>query len=289
MATSRIDQELPDEETDEWLVVDGDDGQQPQQMHTASAMRRRRGAALRAVAEAVPPTGVHLLMSAILEESHGGAEAARHQSHDAAPVAPDAWRDALDALARRYPALPWLLLSGAVHRLNAGSSGSSTPTQVSNRVRDLAPILVALATSERDTMGLTPARVRSLRMGLAQADMEVAATAAAAAALAAALNDLPAAAPVASRPTAADDIAAAEAEVQAMKRRKKVGASGDARRADLQEWPLCPDWAPCAVGAPPGWLLTREGHPPLHRLGGQGPEQTSFSAVVSSLFPTALV
>jgi hypothetical protein len=283
VSVPRHDQGVPDEEADdEWLVDDGDDGQQPQQqVHTPSAMRRRRGAALRAVGEAVPPTGVHLLVSAVLEVSHGGQQAARPQSHDT-PVPPDAWRDALDTLARRYPALPWLLLSGAVHQLMAGS-GSRTPPQVSNRVRELAPILVALATSEHQVLCLTPARVRSLRMGLAQADMDDSGTAAAAAALAAALNDLPAAAPVAAASTAVDDIDAAEAEVQAMKRRRMVAGGA---RGDLREWPLCPEWPPCAVGAPPGWLLTREGHRPLHRLGGGQSEHARFSAIVSSLFPT---
>ena len=272
-----------DEESDEWLVDEGDDAQ-PQQAHTPSAIRRRRGAALRAVGEAVPLTGVQLLVSAVLDEGDSGRVSGPQ------PHGTDAWRDALHILARRYPALPWLLLSGSVHRLIASGGSSRVSTHVATRVRDLAPIMVGLATSQSDQACLAPTRVRSLRMGLAKADTEAPVTAAAAAALAAALNDLPAAAPVAAGTLATEDIAAAEAEVQAMKRRRKAGggvSTGDAARGERQDWSLCPEWPPCAVGAPPGWLLTREGHPPLHRLGGGQPEQaTGFSTIVSCLFPT---
>jgi hypothetical protein len=243
------------------------------------AKRRRRSAAMRAVVEAVPQTAAHQLVAAVLDGEDLSLLLAPQTVKQALVAA--AWRDALQMLARRYPLLPWLLLSGAVYRLSGGSGGRSDVRP--HQLRDLAPVLVALAT--HDAACLTPRRLHSLRFGLAAADVDNPDVAEAAAALAAALRDAQSAAVVVN--ASGDDLDAAEAELRQLKRRKVVNATLGDQTSDVGHWTRCSEWPPCGIGAPPGWVLTPDGRPLLDGDISMQVEDTQqhFKEVTSQLFP----
>jgi hypothetical protein len=108
-----------------------------------------------------------------------------------------------------------------------------------------------------------------------------AAAAAAAAAVAQPRGAAPAPAPAAG---GVDALAAAEAEVRALKRRRANVEACDAPQPAptgvLLPWTRVADWTPCAIGAPPPWVLTLDGAPELEPSARLPPPM-----LCSALFP----
>jgi len=208
---------------------------------SASLKRRRLGAALRALSRLVPPAAPQQLLSPLLDD------VLLSEEWQAAP--PGARVDALRALARRWPNLPWLLLAGAAARLAAAAGAEGGGAQAARLSLLLRSLLLPAAQA-----GLGERRRRALRLALLASPARCAAGAAAAAEAAEAVA---AAGGGAEPPAPASELEAAEEEMRQLKRRRAAGGEGEGGWTRVQEWEAV------AVGAPPAWLVTADGAPEL--------------------------
>ena len=287
------------EEEEEEAVAPAD---APRVGPSASALRRRRGAALRQLADLVPPAGAPLLVAPLLDD---GLLAPPAQAEPPPPLPPQpqlptpppvddsAWEATLRTLARRWPPLPWLLLAGAVRRLSGGGGGiaDDVPMPDALRAAALGAWVSRLAALASAPPGGSPPLSAAQRRGVMRALLATpaaspgaaAAAAAAAAAVAQPQRGAAPAAPINAAAGGVDALAAAEAEVRALKRRRADAESSDAvpQPSNMPlPWTRVADWTPCAIGAPPPWVLTLDGAPELEPSARLPPPM-----LCSALFP----
>ena len=193
----------------------------------------------------------------------GGGGAAPREGPLALPL--HAWAEALRALARRWPTLPWLLLSSATRRLVSATASPAAATPSA----PLFSTLIQELLLPLHQPSLTEQQRRVLRLALLSTpavNAEGQGAVSVAAEAVARCGAVAEAAPVPEEETggAKSALEQAEEEMRRFKRRRAgEGGQGEAAAGAGSGWKRLTEWEPLPIGAPPPWTLALDGAPRL--------------------------